>query len=502
MIVLPVLAVKSAERMGSEPSNLRDLSVQDADVLLRAGIVAARSGLRERARDLLVRALGQDRQNVLAWLWLSGVLDQPEQQRDCLKKVLVLDPDNQAARRGLALLRQQEADGLVRAGIAAARAGQRERARDLLAHVLKQDQRNVLAWLWLSSVVDRPDEQRDCLKKVLVLDPDNQAARRGLALLQGRHRETTLAFARPTTSGEPQQLRTRSPGASLSRHRVSKRFVALGISAGAVLLVIGLLVIRPSLASRIGSQVPAFSSPQAETAAASSAITYPIVEDAATSTPTVSPGEAPLPRVNLAEPSQTEASTAAIATEDGLSTPASTPVVPPTATPLPTATPTPTVYTPTRIVIPSIGVDAPIVLATLQITDTGGILHQVWTVPQAPFAGWHEGSAALGTIGNTVINGHNWPQDAVFRDLHLIQPGEQITLYSYDTPFLYEVAEVLLLHEAGQPWEVRQSNALYIQATDDERVTIFTCYPYGSIQNRLIVIARPVESTPTAGQDE
>lgn len=132
------------------------------------------------------------------------------------------------------------------------------------------------------------------------------------------------------------------------------------------------------------------------------------------------------------------------------------------------------------------------VLARAHITDTGGVVHLIWDVPEASSAGWHEGSAPLGTIGNTVINGHNWPQGAVFRDLYRVQSGETITLYSGDAPFLYTITEVLLLRETGEPWDVRQANAAYIQATDDERVTLFTCYPYGSIQNRLVVIARPV----------
>jgi LPXTG-site transpeptidase (sortase) family protein len=97
--------------------------------------------------------------------------------------------------------------------------------------------------------------------------------------------------------------------------------------------------------------------------------------------------------------------------------------------------------------------------------------------------------------GNTVINGHNWPQHSVFRDLYGVEPGEGLILYADDKPFSYEVAEVLLLLEAGQPLEVRQANARYVQATDDERVTLVTCHPYGQLTYRLIVIARPVAPT-------
>jgi tetratricopeptide (TPR) repeat protein len=69
----------------------------------------------------------------------------------------------------------------LRAGIAAAKAGQRERARDLLMCVVEQDEENLAAWLWLSGVVDSLDDREVCLENALELDPGNEAARKGLA---------------------------------------------------------------------------------------------------------------------------------------------------------------------------------------------------------------------------------------------------------------------------------------------------------------------------------
>jgi tetratricopeptide (TPR) repeat protein len=75
---------------------------------LRAGIAAAKSGQRERARDLLMRVVEQDEENPLAWLWLSGVVDSLDDREICLENVLALDPDNDAARKGLAFVRRQK----------------------------------------------------------------------------------------------------------------------------------------------------------------------------------------------------------------------------------------------------------------------------------------------------------------------------------------------------------------------------------------------------------
>jgi tetratricopeptide (TPR) repeat protein len=78
------------------------------DELLRQGISAARSGQRERARDLLMRVVRQNQENVTAWLWLSGVVDSLEVQEICLENVLALDPTHDTARKGLAWVRQQQ----------------------------------------------------------------------------------------------------------------------------------------------------------------------------------------------------------------------------------------------------------------------------------------------------------------------------------------------------------------------------------------------------------
>lgn len=153
-------------------------------------------------------------------------------------------------------------------------------------------------------------------------------------------------------------------------------------------------------------------------------------------------------------------------------------------------------HPPTRIVIPSIGLDAPVVTTTWELVDEGGVQQAIWLVPPMRAAGWHEGSAPLGVPGNTVLNGHNTTHGEVFRDLYRVQPGDRIVLYSGSLPFVYEVDETLILPEAGQPLEVRLANARYIQPTADERVTLVTCHPYGSLRYRLIVIARPVETAP------
>lgn len=74
----------------------------------------------------------------------------------------------------------------LRDGIAAAKAGRRDAARDLLMRVLEVNERSEQAWLWLSGVVDADEDRLICLENVLALNPDNVQARAGLRVLQER----------------------------------------------------------------------------------------------------------------------------------------------------------------------------------------------------------------------------------------------------------------------------------------------------------------------------
>jgi tetratricopeptide (TPR) repeat protein len=88
--------------------DIESLQARSVDDLLHDGIAAAKSGQRQRARDLLTRVADRDQRNVVAWLWLSSVMDQLEEREICLKNALILDPDNAAARKGLVWVEQQK----------------------------------------------------------------------------------------------------------------------------------------------------------------------------------------------------------------------------------------------------------------------------------------------------------------------------------------------------------------------------------------------------------
>jgi len=73
----------------------------NVDAMVRAGVDAYRAGNKAEARTLLERAIELDGYNETAWLWLSAVVDTPEEQQTCLENVLVINPVNERARQGL-----------------------------------------------------------------------------------------------------------------------------------------------------------------------------------------------------------------------------------------------------------------------------------------------------------------------------------------------------------------------------------------------------------------
>jgi tetratricopeptide (TPR) repeat protein len=73
--------------------------------------------------------------------------------------------------------------GLLRQGIAAAKAGRVQEARQTLLKVIELDERNEQAWLWLSGVVESFEDRRVCLENVLTINPQNSHAQSGLRWL-------------------------------------------------------------------------------------------------------------------------------------------------------------------------------------------------------------------------------------------------------------------------------------------------------------------------------
>lgn len=73
-----------------------------------------------------------------------------------------------------------DARALRQQGIQAAKAGQKEEARQLLQQSIRMEPDNEAAWLWLASVARDNRERVFCLQKLLEINPENETARKAL----------------------------------------------------------------------------------------------------------------------------------------------------------------------------------------------------------------------------------------------------------------------------------------------------------------------------------
>lgn len=161
-------------------------------------------------------------------------------------------------------------------------------------------------------------------------------------------------------------------------------------------------------------------------------------------------------------------------------------------TPAPETAPAPgQTFQPTYLKVPSVSIDAPIIPVGWDIIEQNGRQYSVWQVANNA-VGWHQTSAGLGQTGNTVMAGHHNVKGEVFRDLVNVEVGDTITAYAGDQLFEYQVTMKTIVKEKGEPLDVRKRNAEWIAPTNDERLTLVTCWPYTNNSHRVIVIAKRI----------
>jgi sortase A len=142
------------------------------------------------------------------------------------------------------------------------------------------------------------------------------------------------------------------------------------------------------------------------------------------------------------------------------------PIVPPTPDPRQAEAAAQAAHA-TGLVIPAIGVDAPVV-------------HGVDGESLKLGVGHYDGSVNPGEVGNVVLAGHNDVYGEVFRDLDQLEMGDALTLYSQTGECRYRV----------RGWRiVEPSDVSVLEPTDTPTLTLISCYPYRIDTQRIIVVA-------------
>ncbi len=83
--------------------------------LFHQAVALFKQGNRDEAREVMRQSLLADAKYAPAWLWMSGLVPDIQKQRECLHRVLELEPNNPHAKKGLELLRLQESAASVSA---------------------------------------------------------------------------------------------------------------------------------------------------------------------------------------------------------------------------------------------------------------------------------------------------------------------------------------------------------------------------------------------------
>lgn len=125
----------------------------------------------------------------------------------------------------------------------------------------------------------------------------------------------------------------------------------------------------------------------------------------------------------------------------------------------------------TRLVIPKINVDAPIIDGVTWEDLKKGVGH----LP---------GSAQPGERGNLYLAAHNDIFGEIFRHLENLEPGDQYYIYAGEAKFTYVVREKRII----DPTDVE-----VMLPTTEPVATLQTCYPYLIDSHRLVIIGDLVE---------
>lgn len=213
----------------------------------------------------------------------------------------------------------------LKAGVDAAKRGDRITARRLLEQVVQADENNELAWMWLASAVNTVAERRSCLERVLQINPRNERAAEALRRLdssgssaaaeeEARARQTINQFrqAQPTRSAQaytPPPSPTADGAGGLPINTSS--LILIGV-------VVAVIVGAAAIASAVGtlnSQPTATPTEVAQLAPPTSAFTPTpiptntgvaigqITRNAPTLPPTLTPSRTPTP-TETAEPTE------------------------------------------------------------------------------------------------------------------------------------------------------------------------------------------------------
>ena len=162
---------------------------KDVASLIAVGRRLAEAGQWVFAYHLFRRATELDPSDENAWMWRAGIARETSETVLCLTRVLELNPQNAQAKAGLAWAAStrtdapmpadtsRQAEAAFEEGQRALREGDRAQAYEHFHRATELIPQDASAWFWCGSTAPDLDEALNCMEQVLVIDPENEAAK-------------------------------------------------------------------------------------------------------------------------------------------------------------------------------------------------------------------------------------------------------------------------------------------------------------------------------------
>ncbi len=132
---------------------------------------------------------------------------------------------------------------------------------------------------------------------------------------------------------------------------------------------------------------------------------------------------------------------------------------------------------PNRVIIPKIGVNAPIVDSS---NGDYALSQGAWRIPEGSTP--DKGS-------NTIITGHRFkylpPSNLTFYLFHKLAVGDIVSIIWQENNYYYKIKEIKI---------IEPTDFSILQPTEKSVLTLFTCDPIYSQKNRLVIISELIEN--------
>lgn len=135
------------------------------------------------AERCVEQALEYDTGNSAAWFLKGEMSDNDDERLELFARVLEADPAHQEASTKIAAIHAARSQAAFEEAKQAALSGDHAKASEILEAYLDEEPRSVEAWILRSHLSIGVEQKIEALEKALEIDPENTAARSGLAFL-------------------------------------------------------------------------------------------------------------------------------------------------------------------------------------------------------------------------------------------------------------------------------------------------------------------------------